>query len=215
MAIDFGNLDIAAIAHGAASIERVHHGANLIYSRSALVPTGLMMNINPSSINEDSSEPLPDNIQISFSATGATEERIYRRSDGRYLGGLSPVAVSRPTRDETFILRAINASGSASLSRDVEVNRRPVISGLTVRYIPPHLSGQGITAIFRGYWIGKPTPAISADNGIGTLTSRHVNEAQGTFEISHFFGVPGVREVRFTATNRSFNGTATTEISVP
>lgn len=214
MSISLGNLNITGISLGTTTFAEAYLGTVKIFDRSVSVPSNLIFRSDPASINENSLVLLPDNILLSWSATDATTERVYNKDTGALLGSRSPVSVTRPQRDTTYSFIASNVSGERNIDITVPVNLVPIISNLRVDYIQIPFQIGGVTARFRGQWVGKPKPTFSGNQGIGTIRERHIND-DGTFEFEHYFGTMGNRTVTITATNRNGSDDESVVVTVP
>ena len=215
MAIDYGDEPIVSASVGAESIQRIHIGEVLLFDRSALVPTITAFRADPSTINEDQAEALPANILLSWDATNALTERVYLKDTGVFIGSESPHSTPRPLTDTTYAFIASNASGQSSQELTVLVNKLPTLSGLNVRYVQNPSGLGGATVYVSGQWTGKPKPAFSADQGIGSISDRHF-AGDGSFEFSHHFAAgSGQRTIRVTGTNRVGSGHADIVVNVP
>ena len=214
MAINIGDDLYSSVSIGTDSIQRIHVGSDLYYQRNLNVPSNLVFRSDPSSINEDSLVLLPDNIQLSWSADDATMERVYNKRTGMLIGSRSPASTPRPQYDESYGFVASNVSGQNSLDITVPVNRAPIISNLTVRYLMLHQI-HGITAEFTCTFVGKPVPTFSANQGIGNISNRHIDVAAGRLTFTHYFGTSGRRQVTLTATNRNGSDDESVFVDVP
>lgn len=175
------------------------------------------------------------NIPVNFRANGFRTIRYTRRlklelADGRLVnintgvpftpspGGVpNNTTIPQPTKTTPYTLTAFNDTGSSSRRTTVTVNRLANIESF-VSDGAIHGRTGGTTFRFRGVVVGNPKPTLSADQGIGTITDRHLTpRSDGKYDLlfTHFFGVAGSRTITLTATNSFGSNTAQTTVQVP
>ena len=135
-----------------------------------------------------------------------------------YTGGQSS-----PYPAQETVYRIV-ASHSVSRSITIPVYKDPVITSFSRGDFVRNPCLPGANVGLNWTVSGKPSPTISIDNGIGTVSDRHtvfnLATGVGTGSIRHYFGVSGARTLTMTISNRQHNNqevvaTKTLVINVP
>ena len=164
------------------------------------------------------------NIELIVRGTGFTNGQIINQNTGEVVQnfatntGVSRASTPIPTEDTTFVATVTNNTGATSSSLTVRVTKNPVITNFrsTGQYHSPLSSGSNFR--FAAIIDGRPQPALSADQGIGAISTRHLtrrSDGRWDLDFTHVFGIAGSRTITLTATNSSGSVTAQTTIVVP
>lgn len=176
---------------------------------------------NPTSADLDTAT---GNVTLSVVGTGFTNGKFINKSTGEVVQnfatttGRATATTPIPTDNTTYTVVLTNATGATSQDLNFTVTKNPTIESFMVDHYVPGRQTHGITAVFSAVIDGRPQPALSANQGIGAITSRHLTRrSDGKWDLSypHYFGTTGNRQVTLTATNSSGTVTATTTVTVP
>ena len=191
---------VVRLTQGLRRFQAVYLGTRQVWDETvAGLPRIASFTSNYGGINLDQNPPAQ--ITLTFQVANATENTI-TTADGTNvpLANANQAIITRPDVTTTYVLHSRNDAGVVTDSITVVITQAPQLSNLRVRYVPRGGLGGGATAYFDVNWVGSPTPSFSADQGIGSISTRHINEAARTLSFSHYFA-PGNRTVRLTASN--------------
>ena len=168
--------------------------------------------------------------QLQVNHATATRRWQVKFSDGRYINlntgvpeasgaGAFPTSATlpQPSKTANYRLTAFNATGASHRDTTVTVTKDPVITNFrsTGANHAPNAGAHGATFRFEAIVDGLPRPTMSANQGIGSISDRHLTQrSDGRWDLTftHYFGSSGSRQVALSATNGS--GVATSRITV-
>ena len=163
------------------------------------------------------------NIELIVQGTGFTEGRIINQNTGEVVQnfatttGVSRASTPIPQEVTVYVVTVSNSRGSISQELTVNVTKNPLLTNFRSLGALP---SQGNQRHFRfaATLEGVPQPTMSADQGIGTITPRHLTKTGPgiwNLEFDHVFGVAGSRRVTLTITNSSGSDAEFVDIVVP
>ena len=208
------------VENNADAYEEIYSGPQSFW-RQGTSPVITAFTVDRNNIDLDTTT---GNIELIVRGTGFTNGQIINQNTGEVVQNFATnTDVSRastpiPTEDTTFVATVTNNTGATSSSLTVRVTKNPVITNFrsTGQYHSPLSSGSNFR--FAAIIDGRPQPALSADQGIGAISTRHLtrrSDGRWDLDFTHVFGIAGSRTITLTATNSSGSVTAQTTIVVP
>ena len=205
---------------GVYPIKQIYIGTTSYWQQSN-PPVITAFTANPTSADLDAAT---GNVTLRVTGTGFTNGKFINKTTGAVVQnfatttGTFTATTPIPQDDTTYTVVLTNATGATSQDVNFTVTKNPTISQFQVDHYIPGRNTHGITAVFRAVIDGRPQPTLSADQGIGTISTRHLTRrADGKWDLTYtrYFGTSGNRTVTLTATNGSGTVTAQTVVVVP
>ena len=217
--LNFGGNQFTHIHFRGHSYTKIYLGPKLIWKAGTL-PVITAFTVDRNNLDLDTAT---GNIELIVRGTGFTNGRIVNQNTGEVVQnfatntGVSRASTPIPQEVTTYVASVRNATGTSSRELTVNVTKNPLLTNFRSLGALPSQGNQRhfrFTATVQGV----PQPTMSANQGIGTITPRHLTKTGPgiwTLEFDHVFGVAGSRRVTLTITNSSGSDTEFVDIVVP